>query len=131
MFFRLVFESLHLNIKCKFAYITVGIQFILIINRLQFLRDYMITDIKKKKKPLKASKVMWVYNRRFEKISLPCLKILSMIWKVNITFYKKTYQFCAPDHIVCGWDSLWIRKLKLYASLCYLHYKMVYVRKQS
>ena len=55
---------------------------------------------------------MWVYNRCFEKISLPCLKILSVIWRVNITFYKKNYQFRAPDHIVCGWDSLWMRKLK-------------------
>ena len=106
------FESLNVNNRCNFAYITVGILFILIINRMQFLRDYMITEIKKKKQPFKASEVMWVYNRCFEKISLPFLKILLMIWRVNITFYKKNYQFHVPDHIVCGWDSLWMRKLK-------------------
>ena len=48
MFFRLVFESLNVSIRCNFAYITVGILFIMIINRMQFLRDYMITEIKKK-----------------------------------------------------------------------------------
>ena len=56
MFFRLVFESLNVSIRCNFAYITVGILFIMIINRMQFLRDYMITEIKKKKKTNNLSK---------------------------------------------------------------------------